>query len=110
MKSPAFVVTIVFCSGLISNRAAFTNRISLDSNAGFKSNVNCSGLRQPGTIQIKEGINTNWSCLAMTVTSTLSFNKRFISNAAVRPAKLPPTTITFGFIFIFSPTHTRFIV
>jgi hypothetical protein len=62
------------------------NCIFLDSSVGYRSSVSCSGLRYSGTIQKKEGTNSDYSSLT---TYTLCFNKRFISNP-IRPAKLPP--------------------
>ena len=70
------------------------NSIFLDSKAAFKSKIICSDLRHPGTSQIKEGMKTNSSCLAITRTSTFSFNFLLISKAAVNPPKLPPITST----------------
>src|ERR671910_2490207 len=75
------------------------NRICFFSKGALKSNVILSGCRHPGTNQIKDGMKTNCSCLAITATSTLSFNLRLISKAAVSPAKLPPKTTTDGIFF-----------
>ena len=68
------------------------NSMFFDSSEWFKSNVICSERLHPGTTQIKEGIKTNCSCLAINLTFTLSFNVLLISKAAVNPAKLPLIT------------------
>jgi hypothetical protein len=54
------------------------------------------GLRLPKGIQMKEGLKMNRSSLETTVTSTSSCSSCLTARAAVRPAKLEPSTNTFA--------------
>src|SRR5512132_3294770 len=55
-----------------------------------------AGLRLPKGIQMKEGLKMNRSSLEITVTSTSPSSSCLTARAAVRPAKLDPSTRTLG--------------